>query len=115
MDSRSIAPSFLHREIDEKKEQHRKSLLLHLREFKARRKRLSTCESNNSTTKLVDVEDPTKKLVKTITVCDVNMEIPISNKVAEDLKPKVKKKTPMENKTKVFIISGFFQSKGVFV
>ena len=52
MESRHIAPSFVHREIDQKKEEIRNSTVLHLNKFKARRKRLSTSESVDSKLKV---------------------------------------------------------------
>lgn len=65
MENRHIAPSNLHREIDEKREQLRNSTNLHLNKFKARRKRLSTSESTSTTTSHsksgLQVEDDVEK------------------------------------------------------
>ena len=78
MESRHIAPSFVHREIDQKKEEIRNSTVLHLNKFKARRKRLSTSESVDSKLK-VDVNKDKPKDEVISNDGDSNKVVPDTN------------------------------------
>ena len=74
MDSRHIVPSFLHREIDRKKEQFRNSIAVDLNKFKARRKRLSTseCLDTAANSKLVQGRDDEKEKLNVKVASNLN-------------------------------------------